>query len=345
MYIVLHIKNRLNPSTIVSTNLPRKITQMMKLEKNFKYLLCGGVTFLAITGATSAHAASFVSTYRPTALVPGGSTPSTTEIGTLAPSLSDPTKVVYTPSIVTGLQITDIALSATNQLYALTFDQLYLLTPGSNDTSNVVGLRDSATGLLTGGPPDVAFLQGLNGLGFDNSNNLYAIGKGGFYQIDPVTGFTTLKNPLAGFAPTAFTLGGDASDIVFDSSPFNAITNPGGGKFLATSGNNNSVLFSIALDGTPSKIGDIGFAKVAGLTFEGGTLLGYTANRQQIRIDLASGVGTLDKDIIGTALNLGGAASTAPSQVPEPSFAPGFIVLGTCFGARVLLKRKQKPIE
>ena len=340
MYLVLYVKNRLNLSIIVSANLPWKITQMMKLEKKIKYLLCGSVTFLAITGATSAHAASFVSTYRPTALIAGGgSTPSTTEVGTLTPSAADPSKVVYTPSIVTGLQITDIALSATNQLYALTFDQLYVLTPGSNDTSNVRSLRNSATGALIDG-----FVSGLNGLGFDNNNNLYAIGKGGFYQIDPVTGATTLKNPLAGFAPTAFTLGGDASDIVFDSSPASA-SNPGGGKFLATSGNNNSVLFSIAADGTPSKIGDIGFAKVAGLTFEGGILLGYTADRQQIRIDLASGVGTLDKDIIGTTFNFGGAASTAATSVPEPSFAPGFIVLGTCFGARVLLKRKQKPLD
>ena len=143
----IHIKNCLNLLTIVSANLPQRVTKTMKLEKKIKYLLCGGVTFLAITGATSAQAASFVSTYRPTALIPGGgSTPGTTEVGTLAPSATDPTKVVYTPSIVTGLQITDIALSATNQLYALTFDQLYVLTPGSNDTSNSLGLRDSATG-------------------------------------------------------------------------------------------------------------------------------------------------------------------------------------------------------
>jgi hypothetical protein len=340
-FIKIHQKKCLNLSMIVAANLPSGATKTMKFEKKIRYLLSGGVTFLAITGAIPAHAASFVSTYRPTALIPGGgSTPGTTEIGTLAPSTTDPSQVVYTPSIVTGLQITDIALSSTNQLYGLTFDQLYYgLTPGSNATGPAVNLNDS-TGL-----PNFGFRAGLNGLGFDNNNNLYALGKGGFYQIDTATGLTTLKNPLVSFAPTAFTLGGDASDIVFNSTPFDAVTNPTGGKFLATSGNNNSILFSIATDGTPSKIGDIGFAKVAGLTFEGGTLLGYTADRKQIRIDLASGVGTLDKDIVGTTFNFGGAASTAASQVPEPSFAPGFIVLGACFGARVLIKRRKQPID
>ena len=104
---------------------------------------------------------------------------------------------------------------------------------------------------------------------------------------------------------------------------------------------NNSTLYSIALNGAASPIGNIGFGNVYGTFFEGGQLFGYTDNRRQIKIDLASGVGTFDRDITGTTLTIGGAASLATTgpaaAVPEP-----FTMIGTLIGGTAALRLRKK---
>jgi hypothetical protein len=311
---------------------------MINLTQKVKFLVCsGGVAMLALT-ATPAQAISFVSTFRPTGL--GPVRPATTEVGSVDAAGN------YTRNFISELQLTDIALSSTNELFGITYDQLYRL-PYSTTSTPAVNTQ-IVVGNVSNGTQSIS----LNGLGFDNNNNLYAIGgvndigtvgtTNGFFRLNTTTGAATLISTLGGLTPSAFTLGGDASDIVFNP-------NPDGGRFFATSRNANSVLFSIGLDGSTRVIGNTGKDKVAGLTFENGNLFGYTSDRNRIQLDLLTGaagsVVSLQSDVLnprfGDALNIGGAASTA-TAVPEPSSAAGFVFLGVCFGAHKVLKRKQK---
>lgn len=86
-----------------------------------------------------------------------------------------------------------------------------------------------------------------------------------------------------------------------------------------------------------------------GLFFENGGLFGYTANRQQIKIDLATGAGTFDKNVAGINSQIFGAASlpsTGPkpdprTSVPEPGTLFGLIGVGI-LGAGSLMKNKRK---
>ncbi|WP_309744022.1 hypothetical protein, partial [Chamaesiphon sp. OTE_20_metabat_361] len=299
---------------------------MIEVKKQVKYLMCGGLTLFALAGAAPAHAVSFVNTFRPSG--------NTTEVGTV-----DPATGAYTRYSSSELQLTDIALNTTNQLYGVTYDQLYRLNAGTN-TQAIVG--------------DLG-VTGINGLAFDNKNNLYGlggrsttngIGNPGFYSISTSNGVASLISNLGALAPTAFGNGnatnGDSSDLVF---------NPSTGEFLAVSGNNNAQLLSISLTGTTRTIGTgTGFNFVSGLTLDGGVLRGYTTNKNQITIDIATGVGAFDKQVSGIVVlldgsnsSIGGAASTiSATAVPEPSAMGGFAFLGVCFGARMLLKRKQR---
>jgi hypothetical protein len=299
---------------------------MIEVKKQFKYLMCGGLTLFALAGAAPAHAVSFVSTFRP----PGA----TTEVGTVNPATG-----TYTSFSSSQLQLTDIALDTTNQLYGVTYSQLYKLNPGT-ETQAIVGNLG---------------VTGINGLAFDNNNNLFALGglptngtpgTSGFYSISTSTGVASLISNLGALAPTAFGNGaatnGDTSDLIF---------NPSTGRFFAVSGNTNAQLFSIGLDGSTTTIGTgTGFNFISGLTLDGGVLRGYTTNKNQITIDPITGVGAFDRQVNGIVVQLdgsnssiGGATSTLVAQeVPEPSSAAGFAFLGVCFGARLLLKRKQK---
>jgi hypothetical protein len=318
---------------------------MINLTQKVKFLVCSsGVAMLALT-AMPAQAITFVSTFRPTGI--GPVRPLTTEVGSVDAAGN------YTTNFVSELQLTDIALSATNELFGITYDQLYRLpysTTGTPANNNQVII-----GNVSNGTQSIA----LTGLGFDNNNNLYAIGgindigtvgtTNGFFRLNTTTGRATLISALpSSLTPSAFTLGGDTGDIVFNPNPVSA-SNPDGGRFFATTRNANSILFSIGLDGSTRQIGNTGKDKVAGLTFENGNLFGYTADRDRIQLNLLTGATTsiapLQSSVLtpqfGEALNIGGAASTA-TAVPEPSSAAGFVFLGVCFGAHKIMKRKQK---
>jgi hypothetical protein len=280
---------------------------MIRLAKTIKYSICGGVAFIALAGASPAQAVSFLSTFRSDTVTP-------TQVGTI-----DATTGAFTVTNTNGLQLTDIALNTSDELFGITFDQLYRIN-GSNPPSSAKNLG----------------VTGMNGLGFTNTDALYGIGSGGFYSIDTSSGLASLLSNPAGFS--------SAGDLLF---------NPLTGKFLATSNTpGNSTLFTIDLMGNATAIGAIGFSNVFGLTFDGGNLLGYTSDRKQIKINLSTGAGIFDKDLTGTTLVIGGAASSltslpATTAIPEPSFIPGFVVLGACLGVRSLANRKksQKSIE
>jgi PEP-CTERM motif len=168
----------------------------------------------------------------------------------------------------------------------------------------------------------------INALGFSSKNVLYGAGDSGFYTINTSTGAASLVANISGF--------NSSGDLVFD---------PVNNRFLGTSGFFNSTsdtLFSISLNGTATAIGSIGFSDVYGLFFENGTLFGYTANREQITIDLTTGAGTFNKNVTGGIGFIWGAASLPsteePKSIPEPSSTLGLLAFGA-FGAGSLVNR------
>jgi hypothetical protein len=278
-----------------------------------------------MAGAMPASAVSFVNTYRP----PGN----TTDVGTI-----NTTSGNFSSFSTSPLDLNDIAVNSSNVLYGVNDEQLYQLNPGTN-TQGIINFIKLNGNTITG----------MIGLAFDNTDKLYAIagcnatkgcgsgnGDPGFYSIDTATGAATLISSLGSYTPTAFSTGGDAGDIVFD---------PTNNRFLGVSGNANSTLFSLALNGTITSIGNTGFNNVSGLAVEGGILYGYTTNGKQITIDPLTGQGSNEIGISGTTMLIGGAASLATEkitfkQVPEPSFAPGLLAVGALLGGRYWLKRK-----
>ncbi|HLP90589.1 MAG TPA: PEP-CTERM sorting domain-containing protein [Nostocaceae cyanobacterium] len=215
---------------------------------------------------------------------------------------------VYTP-VASGPVFTDIALSNTNELYGITFNQLYKVNT-TTGTSSFIG----------------NFAASLNGLGFTLGNELYGTGDSGFYKINTSTGAASLVSNIAGF--------GSSGDLVFD---------PVNNRFLATSVGDS--LWSIALNGVASQIGNIGFGAVYGLAFDGdGTLYGYTADRRQIVINPTTGSGIFVRNVTGVSGEIWGSASlpsTGPKPVPEPAMLLGLLGVSS-LGLGSLNKRKKQ---
>ena len=195
--------------------------------------------------------------------------------------------------------------------------QLFGTSPSDLDRFNTATNSSTLIGRLG---------RSINGLGFATNGNLYGTGDNNFYQINTTTGAATqVGGNIANF--------NSAGDIVF---------NPSTNQFLATSlSPNNSTLFSIGLNGSASTIGNIGFGNIFGIFFEGGQLFGYTDDRRQVKINLATGAGTFDRNITGTTLIIGGAASLATTgpaaAVPEP-----FTIIGTIIGGTAALRMRNK---
>jgi hypothetical protein len=193
--------------------------------------------------------------------------------------------------VARGSFMLDLALSSDNKLFG-------------SDSSNLVAINP-ALGTFSKIGRFGAF---LNSLGFGSNNSLYGTGSSGFYGVNTLTGAATLIANIAGFS--------SSGDIAYDVA---------NNRFLATS--NGDSLWSIALNGSAAKIGDIGFSQVYGLLFDRGTLYGY-AGQQQIAINTATGSGTFSKNVAGLNGSIGGAAS---APVPEPA-----TVLGSLLGMGVL---------
>lgn len=211
--------------------------------------------------------------------------------------------------VAAGPGFADIALSNEGNLFGVDHSNLYRIDLNSG-ISTLIGHSGY-----------------MGGLGFSANNVLYGVSDG-LYKIDTVTGNSSLVADLPG------SIG--VGDIVFD---------PANNRFLATPADSPNQLYSIDLTGAVTEIGDMGFANVWGLFFHNGTLFGYTGDRKQITIDLATGAGTFDKTVTGTNGDLWGAASlpsTGPkTSVPEPASTLALLAFGV-FGASSLLKRKQQ---
>lgn len=229
------------------------------------------------------------------------------ELGTV-----DESTGIYTEIATHTSALLDIAVTSTGEVFGLGGGGQYLVKQQGSSFSTINYLPTNY----------------LNALGFSTVDNMLygaAAELGDFYRINPLNGSTSYLGNIAGFFSS-----GDLE--------FNPIQN----KFFATSyGSDTDTLWSIGLDGIGQKIGDIGFQNVFGLAFaDDGTLYGFTSDRQQIRIDLKTGVGTFDQTVTGTSAQIYGAASfpTITTQpVPEPASILGLFG----FVAAVGLTRKK----
>jgi hypothetical protein len=197
-----------------------------------------------------------------------------------------------------GYPQTDVALSATGLFYGVspsqgTFraDRLHITDPsvGGDALDNYKNIKDTAGNNL---------LQSLNSLTFSDKNKLYAIGTsatgaGTLYQIDTTSYVATSLGSL----PTGLN---GAGDLVYDAA---------NSRFFATSQDTGltDALWSIPIanPGGATKIGQIGFKSISGLSFEGNQLVGFSAastnNTPKITINTTSGVGNLSQSILGVS--------------------------------------------
>jgi hypothetical protein len=271
---------------------------LSSMSKKIKILMpIVGAAVITLGTLGKAQALSFLSTR--------------TGIGTI-----DTSTGIFTPFISSGPAFTDIALSNDNNLFGITFTELYSIDQ-STGSSSLIG------NLGRGG-----FNNAL-GFAFSDDNQLFGAGDSDFYTINTSTGATSLVANIPGFF--------SSGDIVFD---------PVNDRFLATSSFfHTDSLFSISRNGTATQIGNIGFNYVFGLFFENGTLFGYTANNEQLTIDLTTGAGTFDKKVTGVTGEILGATSlpsTGPARpVPDTGSVLGLLTVGA-FGAVSALKRKQR---
>ncbi len=180
-----------------------------------------------------------------------------------------------------------------------------------------INLADASTTLL-------GHLNGfVNGLGFDDSGNLFGTGGDRLFEIDIDRAKANLVAEIDGF--------NSAGDIAYDGDKF----------FLTSDFGPNNTLFSINADGSnASSIGNVGVDNVFGLTYQDNQLLGFTEGNQVIEIDQSTGAGRQILSLSGVTGDILGAApapAPAPVRVPEPGMAFALVALGIV-GFR---KRKQ----
>ncbi|NEQ35808.1 MAG: PEP-CTERM sorting domain-containing protein [Okeania sp. SIO3I5] len=222
------------------------------------------------------------------------------KVGAIDDSTGFYTQLASTPTF------TDIALDPMDELWGITFSQLYSVNLAAG-THNYIGNLGAS----------------LNALGFTDDGVLYGAGGSRFYSIDTNSGAASLISSISGFI--------SSGDIVFDAAR---------NLFWATSSGDS--LWTITQDGAATKVGNIGYRGVFGLAFgDDGTLFGYTANRKQLALNLETGAGTFVRNISGLNASIWGAASEpdATETVPEPGMVVGLLSVGALFvGSR--LKRK-----
>lgn len=169
--------------------------------------------------------------------------------------------------------ITDIAVTPTGQVYAISFSTLYSIDPRTAVATQIGSGLGQAN---------------VNALASDSAGNLYAAtSSGSFLRVDATTGVATRIGPYgSGYS--------SAGDIAF-STP--------GVLFAAVQGESrNSILVTVTPStGVATRVGssltDSGFANVYSLSAIGGLVFGLTTDAagggSLVRFDLNSGQATL----------------------------------------------------
>jgi Bacterial pre-peptidase C-terminal domain len=196
---------------------------------------------------------------------------SASEIGTI-----DPTTGVFSPLSSASAAYNDLASAPSGELFGASASSLYRIDRTTGTSAQIGNFGTSVN---------------MDSLTFA-VDSLYAAGSSGFYRINSATGSASLIANIPGFD--------SSGDLIYDGAS---------GRFLATSKNSaaKDSLYSIALDGSATLVGDVGFSNVWGLALENDVLYGYTSNRLQVIIDRTTGKGTFDRSITGTTAQIYGA--------------------------------------
>ncbi|MCY7383119.1 MAG: hypothetical protein LH628_11170 [Microcoleus sp. CAN_BIN18] len=203
----------------------------------------------------------------------------------------------------------DTALSNDNKILSFTIlsfpNQLYSLDAGSGSSS------------LIGNLPSGIFMDTLeflpNGTLYGASRPSSSTNLSTLYTINPQDGtLSSIAN---------FPVNGDFVEMVFD--PVNNRFLLVDSSILTSTSPSTSTLSSVSLTGQSTKIGDIGFGNIYGLSLEGSTLVGFTRDNKRIIIDPATGKGTFRGDIIGLSssdviVGAGSIPSASRTQAPTP---------------------------
>ncbi|WP_373541345.1 hypothetical protein [Chamaesiphon sp.] len=213
----------------------------------------------------------------------------------------------YFPLVKTTYGPDDIALASNGLLYGVTPsfgtstpDRIYVTNLATGNTFSSSIIKDTAGNNLR---------QSLNSLALANTDDkLYAIGTsatgaGSLYQIDTSSFVATSLGSL----PTGLS---NAGDLVYDAA---------NNRFLAVTPDTgvSDALWSIPL-ANPSgatKIGQLGFKGITGLSLEGIELFGFVSNTSKYSINTTNGVGTLKQTISGVGSVTGASTLVYPGQV------------------------------
>ncbi len=164
---------------------------------------------------------------------------------------------------------------------------LYIINPG-----NASGVLIGNTGVY------------LNGIAFNSSGTLYAIGGVGAYNA---TNNLYTVNTSTGALTLVGSVGYGADAIQFDNT----------GKLYMADQSNPTMFYSINLgSGQGSLIGSTNFSSVGGLAFVQGTMYGLTESGQVFSVNLSSGAGTLVSSSQLSTVEFYGATAYTPNTTP-----------------------------
>lgn len=197
--------------------------------------------------------------------------------------------------------MTDIAFAPDGRLFGLDFFNLYTINP----------LTAAVSLIGSHGVP------GANALVFRTDGTLFAAGGSStnLYTLDPASGAATSLGSI-GFA--------SAGDLAFN-----------GGSFFLSSISNQLVRITLGPTLSAVTVGAFGFSNVFGLaTADDGILYGLSGT-QVLRVDPATGAGTLASSFAGQGLTTAYGSSFTTEAVPEPGTA---LLLAT--GLMVLAARR-----
>jgi hypothetical protein len=219
----------------------------------------------------------------------------------------------------------DVARSPSGLFYGIkssyttiTADQLWVVDPSRPDGLQI---RDGANLKDTAGKN---LFESLSSLAFSSDNQLYAIGRSAagvseLYQIDVNTKVATLVSTLpAGLDILGTAVLPNSGDLVYDAA---------NNRFLVVSKDitaSSNALWQIPLDNPAgaTKIGNIGFRSIAGLSFENGQLIGIIGDNTfgpqgKVIINTSTGVGQLDPAFsTSNSVIYSGATSILPLTIP-----------------------------
>jgi FG-GAP-like repeat len=225
------------------------------------------------------------------------------------------------------LDLNDVARSPSGLFYGikssyttLNADQLWVVDPSSSDGSQIrdgANLKDTAGNNL---------FESLSSLAFSSDNQLYAIGRSAagvseLYQIDINTKVATLISTLpAGLNIFGVSLPTNTGDLVYDAANNRFLVSANS----STSVSNDNALWQIPLANPAgaTKIGNIGFNRVVGLSFENGQLVGIIGDSNfgpqgKVIINTSTGIGQLDPAFsTSNSVTYTGATSILPLTIP-----------------------------